>query len=518
MEEPLKILTREAEKPYVRIRGIYSTALTKIFLDNGYEIVQPSQEIMERFNLENKILSPHIDIKDLENKQGVLIETFPKFKDAIVKLFFETLEDIAIRYEKFQIGSIYKGVIYRPAPWGGYIVKLTPNMEGYLPENELEGRSFAIGDTILVEVKKTRSNHGYPLLSTKVSVPGDIAVLIPEETVRISHKIKGPIRSKLLEIGQIIRPDGWGIIWRTSAIYADMDELKEEIDRLLEEANKMGEYALKAPALTKLREGLDNLEIEFPLSAKKKLDKIRAEVIPTVNGHHWLKSYSNSLTEIVDFAEKVLANKVEINVLNEGILEYVKKTRFPKIGDLIKIHHIKISGREIILGPARLAYIKNGDSNQPLLAMFRRFKPGGYYDGIDAPKEVGDYGITIAKIEDEKLVTVYYDVNDKLKGIYVNINTPIEAYGHHLRYIDLEVDVVVNVNGEIKVLDTQKLKEFKENKNISEKLFNKVMEKAEEYKEWLSTTGIQEIMDLCSEVKESLAEEEEEDEFEEEFM
>ncbi|MGQ4891003.1 MAG: ribonuclease E/G [Candidatus Njordarchaeia archaeon] len=512
----LSISSRNIEKPFVRIRGIYSTALTKMLLDNNYIIVQPSEEITKRFNLEPKIVSPHIDIWDKENKQGIHIETFPQFTDKLVNLFQTNFEDSVIRYEKFQVGAIYKGVIYRPAPWGGMIVKLTPNLEGHLPENEIEHQRFSIGDTVVVEVKNPKGNHGYPLLSTKVSVPGDLAVLIPEETVRISHKIRGPTRSRLLEIGQILRPDGWGIIWRTSAHHADPEELKEEVDFLIHEAEKLGEAMEKAPALTKIRNGLDNLEIEFPFESKEKLDKIRGDVLPTIKGHHWYKSFSNSLTEIIDFSEKILSQKLDIETLSEAISQYVMAEKFPREGDLIKIQHVKINGREIILGPARLILSKKNGKNTELM-MYRRFKPGGFYDGIEAPKEVGDYGITIARSGDDKLITAYFDVNNKLKGIYLNLNTPIEVYGTKIRYIDLEIDVVVNVNGGMKILDTQKLEEYYNNRSITEKIFNQTKEKAEMYREWLRNGGINEIMDKCEEVRNKLSEEEEEDEETDEF-
>ena len=516
MDSIMSISSRNIERPFVRVRGIYSTALTKLFLDNDFTIVQPSEEIIKRFNFEPKIVSPHIDVWDKENKQGVHIETFPQFTERLVNLFQSTLEDVVIRYEKFQVGSIYKGVVYRPAPWGGMIVKLTPNLEGHLPENELEYQKFSIGDTVVVEIKNPRGNHGYPTLSTKISVPGDLAVLIPEETVRISHKIKGPTRSKLLEIGQILRPDGWGIIWRTSAHYADLEELKEEIDFLIHETEKLGDAMEKAPALTKIRSGLDNLEIEFPLKSKDKLDEIRGKVVPTIKGHHWYKSFSNSLTEIIDFSEKILSNKMDIGTLGEAVSEYVLEEKFPKVGELVKIQHIKINGREIILGPARLIISKRNGKNVELI-MYRRFKPGGFYDGIEAPKEVGDYGITIAKSGDDKLITTYFDVNNKLKGIYLNLNTPIEIYGSRIRYIDLEIDVVVNVNGGMKILDTQRLEEYHKNRNISEKIFNQTKEKAEMYKEWLKNGGINEIMDKCGEVRDKLSEEEEEEEETDEF-
>lgn len=428
----LSIITTRKDKPLVRIRGIYATALTKIFLDNGFEIVQPSPEIVERFNLESSFLSPHIDIWDKENKQGIKMEIFPQFKDDVIDLLYEKLGVIVVRYEKFQVGSVYKGVIYRPAPWGGFIVKLTPNSEGILPENELEFKRLNIGDTVVVEVKNPRSSHGYPLLSTKISVPGDLAVLIPEETVRISHKIKGPIRSKLLEIGQIIRPDGWGIIWRTSAQYVDLDVLKEEIELLNREVEKLNHFVEKAPALTKIRNGLDNVEIEFSQIAKKNLDDIRSKVLPTVDGHHQYKAFSNALTEIVDFSEKILAKNIDVKELSGSIKEYILKYKFPKPGDLIKIQHVKINGREIILGPAKLVITKMVNGSTELI-MYRRFKPGGYYDGIEAIKEVGDYGITMAKLEDDKLITAYFDINNRLKGIYLNLNTPIEIYGSNLR-------------------------------------------------------------------------------------
>ena len=39
-------------KPNVFIRGIYSTALTKMFIDAGYPIIFPSEPIQKRFNLD----------------------------------------------------------------------------------------------------------------------------------------------------------------------------------------------------------------------------------------------------------------------------------------------------------------------------------------------------------------------------------------------------------------------------------------------------------------------------------
>ncbi len=57
----------------VKIRGIYTTALTKVLLDSGYKIVDPSPEIQERFSLAPISKPPEILVKDQEDHQGIEI-------------------------------------------------------------------------------------------------------------------------------------------------------------------------------------------------------------------------------------------------------------------------------------------------------------------------------------------------------------------------------------------------------------------------------------------------------------
>ncbi|HDO20596.1 MAG TPA: DUF402 domain-containing protein, partial [Candidatus Bathyarchaeota archaeon] len=60
------------------------------------------------------------------------------------------------------------------------------------------------------------------------------------------------------------------------------------------------------------------------------------------------------------------------------------------------------------------------------------------------------------------------------------INTPIEIYPKQVRYVDLEVDVCVLNNGNIRVLDEEKLVEALEKGIISNILFRKVKFKVEQ--------------------------------------
>ncbi|MCX5906481.1 MAG: DUF402 domain-containing protein, partial [Deltaproteobacteria bacterium] len=77
----------------VKIRGIYSTALTKLFLDAGYAIVDPTPEIQERFDLPSGGGSPQILIQNRLDHQGVEILGEADQISRVVRLFQEILFD-----------------------------------------------------------------------------------------------------------------------------------------------------------------------------------------------------------------------------------------------------------------------------------------------------------------------------------------------------------------------------------------------------------------------------------------
>jgi probable ribonuclease FAU-1 len=77
----------------VKIRGIYTTALTKLLLNAGYTIVDPSPEIQERFSLRSAQESPDILIQDREDHQGIDIVGESYLLTLLVRLLQETLMD-----------------------------------------------------------------------------------------------------------------------------------------------------------------------------------------------------------------------------------------------------------------------------------------------------------------------------------------------------------------------------------------------------------------------------------------
>ena len=54
-----------------QVRGVYSTALTKLLLDHGFEIVQPSVSTRERFGIEERNEPLDLDVRDRRDRQGV---------------------------------------------------------------------------------------------------------------------------------------------------------------------------------------------------------------------------------------------------------------------------------------------------------------------------------------------------------------------------------------------------------------------------------------------------------------
>ena len=85
----------------VKLRGIYSTALTKLLTEKGIEVVQPSKVINDRFNINDNEPATTI-IYDKEDLNGITISGTNA--EEITKIIFENLSDSALR--KTEIGDI----------------------------------------------------------------------------------------------------------------------------------------------------------------------------------------------------------------------------------------------------------------------------------------------------------------------------------------------------------------------------------------------------------------------------
>lgn len=79
-----------------KVRGVYSTALTKILLDCGYTIVQPSSHIQELFNLEHRGDRYDILLEDRKDLQGIKLSGDAEEMTRLIKTFQEKLYDAVL--------------------------------------------------------------------------------------------------------------------------------------------------------------------------------------------------------------------------------------------------------------------------------------------------------------------------------------------------------------------------------------------------------------------------------------
>ena len=439
---------------YVRIRGIYATALTKLLLDNGIKITQPTPPIIERFKINNILtVPPDVTIKDLNEKNGVVIIGEEKVAQKITEIFIKNLNNIIVKRYKPLLYSVYKGII-EDIKDNEIIVNLG-DMKGILLDTKIP-QNLEVGKEIIVSVRKTRFNQP-PLLSTQIVVSGKYMRFIKGyDKISFSEHIRNlSKRRELLTLGFMIRPQGWGIRWRSSAKYASSEELLEEAKMLKEKIKELGEKIEKSKAPSLLEKGEAIIEILFTLEAKKKLDKIRDQVIPTVENHHLFKNIGK-YTEHIDFIESLLKYNVPKEPISQALLNYhLDKLINPSLQNVILLQRY-IDGNILEI---KGSFYKR--LSKDTVIIYRKFSADGYYDGLNIPKEENDYGLTLVKLFYPCIIHFYFNKNDELKGIYVNINTPVELYDvNTFTYIDLEVDVIVKPNEDPKIIDYNKFKKY----------------------------------------------------------
>jgi Ribonuclease G/E len=459
-----------------RVRGIYSTALTKLLIDNGFEIVQPSARIKERFNLEGVQKPLDLVITDRRNRQGVYVRGRAEPVDIFCSVLRSHLDDVIIRRLTFTLGGIYKGLVEQKETITKTLLVNIGPVTGKLSMNEVTDVNAG---QVVVQVRRALGRGGL-LLSTNLTLPGRYVVLTSKPVVKVSKRLLDfGERSRLLKLGERLAPKGWGLLWRRSAANQPEEVLQEEVSALLKNGEALLKRAEKAEAPALLQEGFHLTNVEFPSLSKTKLDKVRGEVTPTLRGHHLYKAWGGKVSAAVDMAERLLKKGCSHSDVKE-LFEQTVEREYPTVGSLIEIEHVKLDGNVFRLGKALVQNVEYKGSNVSFLRVRRDFRVKGIYDGLKVSKEPGDYAVTQLGIEKWHTKTQYFSKNGRLKGIYVNLNTPVEIYSYGVRYVDLEVDVCMWPDGRVEVLDEGKLEKALAEGLVGERLVEIVREKAKE--------------------------------------
>lgn len=213
--------------------------------------------------------------------------------------------------------------------------------------------------------------------------------------------------------------------------------------------------------------GRESFEIGFPSNCKLTLDRLRAEVCPTLPGHHLLKVIASSRVDAVETELSGLPGRGE--ELAEALRRELIYDHYHE-GRAIFIHHAKLNGAYFRLGGRISGFLPRRG-----LKIERRFRGGGSYDGLEVPKGEGDWGMV--EVEEGSWICKrsYFSARGELKGEVYNINTPIEFYPDVLRYVDLEVDVVRWPDGRTAIIDHEELEERLRQGFLTEELAGKAL-------------------------------------------
>ncbi len=457
-----------------RVRGVYSTALTKLLLDHGFGIVQPSNTIKERFGLKECIESPDLDITDRRDRQGVQVFGKADSIDVLKSILQSCFDDVITRRWTVALDGIYKGLIKGLDPTNHSVLIDIGLATGRVAGDEVSSPNLK---HVVVQVEKRGMRFKEPALTTRIKIPGRYAVLTPNHQVMVSRRIRDwQKRSRLYQLGKELAPLKWGVLWRTASADQPHDVLKGEINSLAKEGEAIMERAEKAEAPTTLWAGNYYMDVEFPALSKKRLDDLRRSITPTIDGHHYYKACGERVSSALEMAEELLERGSTPGQVEE-LFKQAIEAEYPAEGSVIEIEHVKLNGRIFRLGKASVeAY----DHHESTIRFSRVFEREGIYDGLETQKGPGDYAITEAKIGEWHLKTQYFSKDGRYKGTYINLNTPIELYPHGIRYVDLEVDVCIWPNGRVKALDEEKLEEAATKGLVTEKTVRAVREKLQE--------------------------------------
>jgi Ribonuclease G/E len=429
----------------VRLRGIYSTALTQLLHRWGFSIVQSSPKIRERFQFDSALEPFDLELRDRPDLQGIVAAGPPDAVEKMTALFQKALPDVTTHRLRLPLHAIYWGLV-QSAQRSGYQIDLGCDL-GFLPHSQVT-RPLRVGEAILVQVGEVAPAGKHVILTTELSLPGQRAVLSSQGSIRVSREIEPESeRERLLRFGRRYLPSGWGLIWRTGAYRCAESVLNDEVQQLLSLAECLQDHPEEGIPGRLLTFEATTL-FEFPGGTKSRLDELRGEVVPTQPGHHKYKA--SGLLQAGDRE----ASHLPTHLVTDELCADECTVAFPTAGKTLLIEHVKPDGETIILGRGR---VEASHAKTKTIRLRREIQGLGVYDGLRVTKAVGDYALAEFSEGRWEYQTVYYSSDGHAKGVYANVNTPIEIYPDRVRYIDLEIDVTRAPDGRVCIIDQAKL-------------------------------------------------------------
>ncbi|WP_136716685.1 DUF402 domain-containing protein [Halorientalis salina] len=467
----------------VRVRGIYSTALTALLSDReDCSVVQASDAIADRFETEFPLVPADAGVETTADRQGVGVVGREASVTAIAELLADVGLDAFVWADPTPRDAVFDGVV-RETLGSGAVVDLGDGVEpaaelgavaasggeGFLPfDNSAD--HVTEGDRLRVQVREPAApwESDRPLLDTDLKLPGPLARLVRGRTGR-----SGTGAADIVDLISSDPLDGWGVRWGHLADDAAFDALDDALAATNARAEAIEDALASAAdpddaAPATVWAGSATLWCWFGRESRFELDEKRSETVSTMPGHHRIKAGDDRASAAVDFAEALCGGAA-----GDGDADFpfgvVTRQFGPRDGDSVEIGHGKPDGRYISLGRGEVAEFDSGGT----LTLRRELTPGGTLDALGVDIEAGDVAVTKFKEGRWWYATVYRDADNERKGTYVNVCTPVEVFPDTVRYVDLHVDVVKHGDGAVERVDDAELDAAVAAGSVSEDLAEK---------------------------------------------
>ncbi len=294
----------------VRVRGIYSTALTGLLADHAdLSVVQPSPAIADRFEDEFSLVPADAAIETTDDRQGVGVTGDSDTVDRVATLLADVGLDTFVWTDPLPRDAVFNGVV-RETLRSGAVVDLGDGVEstsqsdpaavaatageGFLPFNNAADH-VTEGDRLRVQVREPAAPWGSdrPLLDTDVKLPGTLAGL-----VRGGSRRTGTGPADIVDLIASDPLEGWAVRWGRLADDAEFAALDDALAATNARAERIDDALADAPdpedeSPTCLWEGAATLWCWFGRDSRFALDDERAASVPTMPGHHRIKAGDN---------------------------------------------------------------------------------------------------------------------------------------------------------------------------------------------------------------------------------
>jgi hypothetical protein len=429
----------------LRIRGFYAAALTALFrrYPDVCEVVQPDDEIQARVEQAWRMDSPEVTIDDQPEARGsrdmLRVAGPADAVERLLQLLQTHCTDMFIRRESSQLGATYMGLV-------GVVSRVRRRAVVYMGEQRAgllalryDDREVRVGSYLPVRIEAmTSEGDDRPQLSAVVSVAGQYAVLTSSPSVKLSKQIVDvDTRERLTRLGEAQQTDGWGILWRTAAQYAEEPALVQEIAQLTQNAREVRARITATTTVGYLYGGDMVARVFMPGQAKAACDTLRAEILPTLPGHHKYKAQGDLYGAIVDALEKELPPSVlRTRTASLNVLSSLNALQLP-IDAQLRFLVRDLDGRAAESGTGqRLTY----DLDAGWVEV-RETLPDedSYPPSLDLVKQPGDYTVTRFHEGQWSYITRFYSREGTWKGDYASITTPIAIFSDQLHLVNLHV-------------------------------------------------------------------------------